>query len=74
MGEKFSSCIKESQYEENTIFCVGYRGSQLDKSYFDLPGKSPCFDRFKTPFYKIPSQIWEKLTKDQNTIFIAENI
>ena len=41
LDEKFHSCIKDLQHEENNIFNLGSRGSQRNKASFDLPGSSP---------------------------------
>ena len=43
MEEKFPSCIKEPQREENNLVTIGSRGSWRDKASFNLPLSSPCF-------------------------------
>ena len=46
LDDKLPSRIKEPQHEENNLFTVGSRGSQLRKDSFELPGNHPCFDHF----------------------------
>ena len=46
LDEKFPSCIKEPQHEENNIVTVYSRFKQRDKDSFKFTGRSPCFNCF----------------------------
>ena len=41
LDEKFPSCIKDPQHEDNNLVNVGYRVSQRNRYYLNFPGTTP---------------------------------